>query len=95
MKKISLFIFLALCTTWVQAKVVKGTVTDQAGETIISASVVVKGTSVGTIKNRKKESKRKICPSTLVRACVRARKYKVSKCGNWLEKRKMKKNAFF
>lgn len=49
MKKISLFIFLALCTTWVQAKVVKGTVTDQAGETIISASVVVKGTSVGTI----------------------------------------------
>ena len=49
MKKISLFIFLALCTTWVQAKVVKGTVRDQGGESIISVSVVVKGTSVGTV----------------------------------------------
>ena len=32
-----------------QAKIIKGTVTDQNGETIISASVVVQGTSVGTI----------------------------------------------
>ena len=32
-----------------QARVIKGTVTDQTGETIISASVVVQATSVGTI----------------------------------------------
>lgn len=32
-----------------QAKIIKGTVTDATGETIISASVIVKGTSVGTI----------------------------------------------
>lgn len=33
----------------VQAAVVSGTVTDQTGETIISASVVVKGTTLGTV----------------------------------------------
>lgn len=32
-----------------QAKVITGTVTDQTGETIISASVVVKGTTIGTV----------------------------------------------
>ena len=32
-----------------QARVIKGTVTDQTGETIISASVVVQATTVGTI----------------------------------------------
>ena len=32
-----------------QAKVIRGVVTDQTGETIISASVVVKGTTIGTV----------------------------------------------
>ena len=32
-----------------EARVVKGVVTDQTGETVISASVVVKGTSIGTV----------------------------------------------
>ncbi|MBQ9296007.1 MAG: TonB-dependent receptor [Paludibacteraceae bacterium] len=32
-----------------QARVISGTVKDQTGETIISASVVVKGTSIGTV----------------------------------------------
>ena len=32
-----------------QARVVSGVVKDQTGETIISASVVVKGTSIGTV----------------------------------------------
>ena len=49
MKKVSLFILFALCATWVQAKVVKGTVRDQAGEPVISASAVVKGTVIGTV----------------------------------------------
>ena len=35
--------------TVVQARVINGTVKDQTGETIISASVVVKGTSIGTV----------------------------------------------
>ena len=35
--------------TAVQARVISGTVTDQTGETIISASVVVKGTTIGTV----------------------------------------------
>ncbi len=33
----------------VQARVINGTVKDQTGETIISASVVVKGTTIGTV----------------------------------------------
>ena len=33
----------------VQARVISGTVKDQTGETIISASVVVKGTTIGTV----------------------------------------------
>ena len=33
----------------VQARVISGTVKDATGETIISASVVVKGTSLGTV----------------------------------------------
>ena len=32
-----------------QARVISGTVKDQTGETIISASVVVKGTTIGTV----------------------------------------------
>ena len=32
-----------------EARVISGTVTDQTGETIISASVVVKGTTIGTV----------------------------------------------
>ena len=49
MKKFCLLISCVLCAICAQAKIIKGNVTDQAGETIISASVVVKGTSVGTI----------------------------------------------
>ena len=33
----------------VHARVISGTVTDQTGETIISASIVVKGTTIGTV----------------------------------------------
>ena len=33
----------------VEARVVSGTVKDQTGETIISASVMVKGTTIGTV----------------------------------------------
>ena len=33
----------------VEARVISGTVTDQTGETVISASVVVKGTTIGTV----------------------------------------------
>ncbi len=40
---------LLLLSSALQAKVITGTVTDQTGETIISASVVVKGTTVGTV----------------------------------------------
>ncbi len=32
-----------------EARIISGTVTDQTGETIISASVVVKGTTIGTV----------------------------------------------
>ena len=49
MKKFCLLISCVLCAICAQEKIIKGNVTDQAGETIISASVVVKGTSVGTI----------------------------------------------
>ena len=44
-----LFAALLLLAGAVQAKVITGTVTDQTGETIISASVVVKGTTIGTV----------------------------------------------
>ena len=33
----------------VEARVISGTVTDQTGETVISASVMVKGTTIGTV----------------------------------------------
>ena len=39
---------LFICTV-LQARVVSGTVKDPTGETIISASVVVKGTTLGTV----------------------------------------------
>ena len=40
---------MAFVCIGLQARVIKGTVTDANGETIISASVVVQGSSVGTI----------------------------------------------
>lgn len=40
---------LLLLSMAVQARVISGTVKDQTGETIISASVVVKGTTLGTV----------------------------------------------
>ncbi len=44
-----IFTVLLMLGTAVQARVINGTVTDQTGETIISASVVVKGTAIGTV----------------------------------------------
>ena len=44
-----IFTVLLMLGTAVQARVINGTVTDQTGETIISASVVVKGTTIGTV----------------------------------------------
>ena len=44
-----LLLTLLFCGVAVQARVVTGTVKDATGETIISASVVVKGTSIGTV----------------------------------------------
>ena len=44
-----LFAALLMLASIAQAKVITGTVTDQTGETIISASVVVKGTTIGTV----------------------------------------------
>ena len=38
-----------LFASWAQARVITGVVTDQTGETVISASVVVKGTTIGTV----------------------------------------------
>ena len=40
---------LLLCGVAVSARTISGTVTDQTGETIISASVMVKGTTIGTV----------------------------------------------
>ncbi len=40
---------MTLCASFMQAKVITGVVTDQTGETVISASVVVKGTTIGTV----------------------------------------------
>ncbi len=42
-------LLLLLMPLVVQARTITGTVTDQTGETIISASVVVKGTTIGTV----------------------------------------------
>ncbi len=51
MSKLKIFTLAAmlLIAFAAQAKVVRGTVTDQTGETIISASVIVKGTTIGTV----------------------------------------------
>ena len=51
MNKLKIFTLAALLflAGAAQAKVVRGTVTDQTGETIISASVIVKGTTIGTV----------------------------------------------
>ena len=40
---------LLLCGVAVSARTISGTVKDQTGETIISASVMVKGTTIGTV----------------------------------------------
>ena len=40
---------MLLVALFVQAKTITGVVTDQTGETVISASVVVKGSSIGTV----------------------------------------------
>jgi len=40
---------LLLVALFAQAKVITGVVTDQTGETVISASVVVKGSTIGTV----------------------------------------------
>lgn len=49
MKKSIIYIMMALLPMVAQAKVVAGRVTDANGEGIISATVVVKGTSIGTV----------------------------------------------
>ena len=54
MKLNSVFRSLALAALLVmgmtiEARVISGTVTDQTGETVISASVMVKGTTIGTV----------------------------------------------
>ena len=49
MKRI-IYIMLGVLLPWMaQATVVTGRVTDQIGEGVIAASVVVKGTSIGTV----------------------------------------------
>lgn len=40
---------LLLISAAIEARTITGTVTDQTGETVISASVIVKGTSIGTV----------------------------------------------
>lgn len=51
LNKIKFFMLAALLlgASAAEAKIVKGTVTDPTGETIISASVMVKGTTIGTV----------------------------------------------
>ncbi len=51
LNKVKLFILsgLLLISGLVEARVISGTVKDATGETIISASVVVQGTSIGTV----------------------------------------------
>lgn len=53
MKKSSLFILMALAsvTTWAQTSNIKGTVVDNYGDPVIGASVLIKGTTTGTITN--------------------------------------------
>ncbi len=50
-KRITAFLVSMLCfaTFGIEAKVIHGTVHDATGETIISASVLVKGTTIGTV----------------------------------------------
>lgn len=45
---VALFMLCAV-GTWAQTKTISGVVTDATGETIISASVLVEGTSIGTV----------------------------------------------
>ena len=49
MLRVVFAVALLLGSVMAEAKVITGTVTDQTGETIISASVVVKGTTLGTV----------------------------------------------
>jgi TonB-dependent SusC/RagA subfamily outer membrane receptor len=54
MRKLSLLILCQLCivfTLLAQNKTITGTVTDQNGQPVSNASVVVKGTTVGTVTN--------------------------------------------
>jgi TonB-linked SusC/RagA family outer membrane protein len=53
LKPVVLFMFaiLIFSTTWAQTKTVTGVVKDASGEPVIGASVVVKGTRVGTVTN--------------------------------------------
>ncbi|MBR3647046.1 MAG: TonB-dependent receptor [Paludibacteraceae bacterium] len=47
--RVMLFSLLLLVASAAEAKIITGVVTDQTGETVISASVVVKGTTIGTV----------------------------------------------
>lgn len=51
MKKLSLLLFASLCFvgTMLAQQTVSGTLTDQGGEALIGANVIVKGTSTGTV----------------------------------------------
>lgn len=49
MKHVFYSLLLLLTPLMVQARTITGTVTDQTGETIISASIIVKGTTIGTV----------------------------------------------
>ena len=53
MKKSSLFILMALSSlaSWAQTTNIKGTVVDDFGEPVIGASVLIKGTTKGTVTN--------------------------------------------
>jgi TonB-linked SusC/RagA family outer membrane protein len=69
--KCFLFVFFSVFACgalWAQAKTVSGIVTDAAGEPVIGASVLVKGTSVGVITNMNGEYSVSVSevPATLV-----------------------------
>jgi hypothetical protein len=50
MKKLSLVLGLVLfCIGSIMAQTISGTVTDQNGDPLLGASILVKGTSVGTV----------------------------------------------
>ena len=49
MKKIIYIMMSLLIPMMVEAKIVSGRVTDASGEGIISATIVIKGTTVGTV----------------------------------------------